>query len=520
MPDARINMAFEMDEKGIRKKEYKQYLFYALKSAVFIVILYFAYCRLTDVFRFKNEEEITQSYYEDRRTGNEVVFLGPSTVMNAVWPMELWDSYGITAYNLGSGAQSPALSFYLIRDVIQREHPSCIVFDCGRVFMDEVNPGSGFFHYLTDNMPLLSKERIHMILDLSEDEEKDYLFPLNAYHGRWKDPIAESDFKADEKFITRGAKIEVNHSVQPRYEHHEIITDGALKGAGLAYLDKIIELCKKTDTKLLLLTIPFPSKRPDISQEEYDKRINAAYALEQYCTEKDTLYLNLLDKAPELGIDYTKDTYDGEHLSMYGAIKFTRYIGKVLNEDYGIGDSSGASDNSIMEKAYVDFREYLVKRCLLNTVYTGVLFDNLNYIAESGEYVTVLSVNGHISGEENASFERFLNRFGLKENVIKNPGKAYIAILDGTDAVYEETGTETGQELEFSGTVGEFGMNIVSTADSEASASCRLEVNGTDYLNGMPGMAVLVLEKKSGKAVNCAYITDYQPDSMFQRMYN
>ena len=70
----------------------------------------------------------------------------------------------------------------------------------------------------------------------------------------------------------------------------------------IEYLDKIVELCKDNDIKLVL--IKAPSVYP-YWYEEYDENV------EEYAEENEIDYYNLVEKADEIGLDYQTDTYDG-----------------------------------------------------------------------------------------------------------------------------------------------------------------------------------------------------------------
>jgi len=46
-----------------------------------------------------------------------------------------------------------------------------------------------------------------------------------------------------------------------------------------------------------------------------------------------------LDYTNEIGIDFSRDTYDaGLHLNLFGAEKLSRYFGKLLAERYALED--------------------------------------------------------------------------------------------------------------------------------------------------------------------------------------
>ena len=59
--------------------------------------------------------------------------------------------------------------------------------------------------------------------------------------------------------------------------------------------------------------------------KEWDEQIK------DYAKKNELRYINFLDIADEVGIDYNTDTYDGGlHLNVYGAEKMSRYLGKIL----------------------------------------------------------------------------------------------------------------------------------------------------------------------------------------------
>ena len=54
--------------------------------------------------------------------------------------------------------------------------------------------------------------------------------------------------------------------------------------------------------------------------------------------------MNFLPLAEKMGIDYSKDTYDGGlHMNLAGAEKFTDYMGGILMETYALEDRRGDS---------------------------------------------------------------------------------------------------------------------------------------------------------------------------------
>ena len=55
----------------------------------------------------------------------------------------------------------------------------------------------------------------------------------------------------------------------------------------------------------------------------------------------------MVDKADEIGLDYTTDTFDyGQHLNVDGAEKTAVYLGNILKDQYRLTDHRGESETA------------------------------------------------------------------------------------------------------------------------------------------------------------------------------
>ena len=76
-----------------------------------------------------------------------------------------------------------------------------------------------------------------------------------------------------------------------------------------------------------------PGGSVDYTDEEWDQQ------MVEYAQKHDLLYVNLLEKQEEIGIDWQKDTYDaGLHLNVQGAEKASAWFGRVLSQNCGVPD--------------------------------------------------------------------------------------------------------------------------------------------------------------------------------------
>lgn len=96
------------------------------------------------------------------------------------------------------------------------------------------------------------------------------------------------------------------------------------------YLDKLTKLCKINNIELVLI------KAPSLYPYWYDQWERQ---IEKYAEDNGLLYINFLELANEIGLDFSKDTYDGGlHMNLSGAEKITKYFGQILMEETDLRD--------------------------------------------------------------------------------------------------------------------------------------------------------------------------------------
>lgn len=242
-----------------------------LRGAVFLTILSVTILTLNNALKVRQDNGLPEEYYDYAKDTFDVVFLGTSVMMDAVQPMELYRDYGIVGYNLASGNQSMGMSYYLAKEVIEKDHPSLIVLDCSRSVRNEKDTYLPFMHYVTDCMPLLSRNRIRMITELRDrDEWKELMLPLIAYHSRWNDFERPSSHVGIRAAMYGGQGLVNTKSIDP-FDEPSYVED-AMKDSARIYLEKLVGLCRETDTSLLLVSMPIPGQNRFFDQDGYNKR--------------------------------------------------------------------------------------------------------------------------------------------------------------------------------------------------------------------------------------------------------
>lgn len=277
------------------------------------------------------EGSFIEEYYSET-TKNDVLFVGDCELYENFSPIALWEEYGITSYIRGSAQQLIWQSYYLLEDSLRKETPEVLVFNVLALKYNE--PQREEYNRMTIDGMQWSKSKIGSIqASMTQDEQLlDYVFPLLRYHSRITQ-LTQSDFKyyfKKRKVTHNGYYMRVD--VAPVTSEIEDIPPKSYEFGENAwnYMNKIVELCEKEGIKLIL--VKAPSLSP-VWYDEYEAQIV------EYAKEKNLPYINYLKLVDEIGIDFSKDTYDeGLHMNLSGAEKLSNHLGKVLSQEYGLTD--------------------------------------------------------------------------------------------------------------------------------------------------------------------------------------
>ena len=128
-----------------------------------LFLLISMYVPVSDFLMRKNSYEKNADFYNYE--GNyDVLFLGTSHMVMGISPMELWNDYGITSYNLGDFGQTTAIDYWVLKNALDYTTPKLVVVDVYRIneVTKYVETYISQMHNVFDSMPL-SKNKILLI---------------------------------------------------------------------------------------------------------------------------------------------------------------------------------------------------------------------------------------------------------------------------------------------------------------------------------------------------------------------
>ena len=278
------------------------------------------------------EGGMVREYYKDARKDFDVIFVGDCEVYEDYSPMVLWEDYGISSYIRGSSQQLIFQSYYMLEDTIRYEKPKVVVFSVRSLQYDYA--WSEPYNRMTIEGMKWSSSKVNCIkASMLEDENfVDYVFPILRYHTRWKEVNYEDfHYYFKPKQITHnGYYMVLNVKPVENLPSVKPLADYTFPDRAWEYMDKMRTLCEDNGIELLL--VKSASVYPHW-YDEWDEQV------EDYAKEHNLVYVNLLEHQNETRVNYETDTSDaGLHMNLYGAEKCSRYLGKVLKDNYDLKD--------------------------------------------------------------------------------------------------------------------------------------------------------------------------------------
>ena len=305
-------------------------------SAVVVCVSLFLLQRLlcpkymTDVV----EGRLIAEYYSEEKD-HDVIFIGDCEVYENFSPKVLWEDFGINSYIRGSAQQLIWQSYYLLEDTLRYEKPQVVIFNVLAMQYDQ--PQKEAYNRMTLDGMRWSVSKVKSIQASMTEQEQflDYVFPVLRYHSRWKElSLEDLEYMFEAETVSHnGYYMRVDVKPAENVPEGRVLADYQFGSQAYLYLDKITQLCKENEIKLIL--VKAPSLYP-YWYEEWEEQMEA------YAEENGLQYINFLELIDETGIDFSQDTYDGGlHLNLSGAEKITRYLGRFLSEETSLADRRG-----------------------------------------------------------------------------------------------------------------------------------------------------------------------------------
>lgn len=337
-----------------------------LSAFVVVGLIVLGVVYFSDVTERKESREKFAQFY-DAEENIDVLFVGSSHVLNGIFPMELWNEYGIVSYNMAGHGNRMILNYWVLMNALEHTSPKLVVLDAYMLSLEDKLSGLEQLHISADSIPY-SQTKVDMINDLVEEEDRksDFLWKFSTYHNRWNE-LTESDFTCIST-PEKGAesRIDVAVPVEMVYFEADYKTPEE-DGLGVEYACKIIEECQERGIEILITYLPFPENTGWQGESNRMAEIAKEYDIDFLD------YYTLLDQ-----VNLDTDYYDkNSHMNPSGARKVTSYIGNYIMQNYPVEDQR---ENEAYSSWHEDYE-----------VYTEFKKENIKKEKELKNYLMLLS---------------------------------------------------------------------------------------------------------------------------------
>ncbi len=466
-----------------------------IRAALFLALLLFVLLTVNSVlmpeYYLANSPWPTtaayNAFYKMEKNSIDVLFLGSSHCVNAFSPMEIYDAYGIRSFNLGSEQQSIFLSYYWLKEALRFQTPSVVVLE-GRFLRtlnryDPINTIETLTRKCLDPMRWsrvkLEAVRELCALDGSQSIESWFLTNIR-FHDRWKG-LEDTDFISDSEITCsqlmgwapgNGGNLYAFEPFTPTDEDQTYELDPRM----VEYFGKTADLCKERGIRLVLVDVPA------------DTDAAIGFAVEKLAEKYDVDYIEMSEKS--VWEDLMKDEQPNEnpvaHGNIWGNLRISRYIGRILKDDLGV---PSVTDGRYESKR--PFYEHVKNSYRLQE--TTDIDEYLELLRDDRFFVFIAVCDEAVSGMRDTTAEG-LKKLGLEHEWNRETDfrKSYIAVID------DEGITErSGGRIFLSGSFGdkERSYDIVSSGyEDEGESYASIAIDGTEYSKNLRGLNFVVYD--------------------------
>lgn len=284
----------------------------------------------------------------------DIWMMGTSHVYYTVQPLELYDKYGVTSYDIAEPAGHISQSYWTMMCALDKATPDMIVLDVYELHMDtKLSTERPKLHTNFDKIPM-STTKIKGLWDLTDGNILQFLDLMYPYYYRcrkirateWENILHPTYASAKGAKLRGNIKDISNKKLIPQ---DDVIEE---ENVSMQYLVKIIEECRARDIDLVLTAWPYYGHKAN------QRGLNSAKAIaEKYD-------VPLIDIRYDDLMDTRYNFKDMSHVNYSGAHKLTSLLGDYIHNHFELKDYHGTNTDTEKEwdKALKRYKNILKSR--------------------------------------------------------------------------------------------------------------------------------------------------------------
>ncbi len=417
----------------------------------------------------------TQQLYATEDNLMDVVFMGSSHCYCSINPSILWDTYGISAFDMAVSGQDKDSTYYALQELLKTQSPQVVCIDAyGLLFDRHEVLGNVYRNMLSMKFSSTSNDLIRAYVE--EDEQLDFLLRWPIIHTRYRE-LAKYDFIQYEPSIYGRGFFPNYHAgnVSPLSEDILNCNETApLSETNKQWIDNLISLSEEEGFSLVFFLAPMA-----LSMDN-QKVLNGA---NDYLQSYNIDFIDFNRLASEIDLDYTIDFADAFHTNTRGANKVTSYMGTYLMQNHLFIDHRGDEKYHLWDTC----SQYMQQLETANTIgQTSDLSAYMDLLANAENMTVVISLDGSYL-DSSLDLLSALAVWGIEESEYNMGGKwifengERVFYMDGlSDASYTHDLSQT-ETLRIQNPV-------------NANTLSQIAINGKSYGSAINGLSVLAYD--------------------------
>ena len=503
----------------------KLHIYFGVKASMFLVIFIFMFNITQHTFVPKwyypsadSVSRVITGFYEEPSNTIDVLTLGTSHMALGFSPLEVYEQYGITSYNLATLSQPIQASYYLLKEAFNSQTPTFVIFDVSSLFYKFPNTDMASWRYVLDQMPF-NQNKYDLALEYSKQSADnsilDVMFPIIKYHSRWDQLVKRdfTDFFRNKHFYSKGYYMaaeqtpcdvtveymnEIAHELininqknvqmysYNEYSEHSESADSYninIPKENISWLLKMRDLCKENNCHLIL------TKIPTVGSPVYNQSAWTLYKyniMQDLCENYSLTYVDLLYDI-NTGIDWNFDTIDGgKHLNFSGAKKISSALGTYMNENF-------AFSSRHLDAWEQDLISYNVLRNAAQLILENNFIEYINLISkEDSNYSIFIAASDDIIDGLNNNDKDSLRQLGLQTDFNGVSYGSYIAIIENQTVVYESFSNKR-QEVSRQSDYYPYTYSLTSSGYMDGS-NASIFINDVNYAVNRRGLNIVIYD--------------------------
>lgn len=340
-------------------------------SSVIIILILISFVPLSYLLRpVGYNRDNLNGFYAETPNSLDMVYIGGSACFLYWEPLRAWNQYGFTSYNFAHDTIPPQAIKYYIKEIKKTQTPKLWVIDL-RPFQYGEEPFAGDMNIpnMSHEVPirngvdymLYSKNRNDLIKASVGDKSErfSYYFDFIKYHSNWQnfgfllyncwESKSLKPFGLFTNILDNPSK---GFFFQPKTQSVNFTDYSSVKEETVipARLNELfidlIDYCTQEKLTVLFIVHSYCQTKEHKMKYNYMKRIIEDNGFE---------FLNTNDYCKDIGLDYSMDMFNNDHVNVFGAEKYTDFVAKYINKHYYLPDKRNQSAYEEWNTLYVDF---------------------------------------------------------------------------------------------------------------------------------------------------------------------